>query len=246
MTEAMYSTLASWWPLISPVEEYAEEAGYAARLLRRAARPVHDVLELGSGGGSNAFHLRRHFTLTLTDLSEEMLAVSRELNPGCRHVAGDMRTLRLGERFDAVFAHDAVDYVTDERGLAEVFATARAHLRPGGVLVVLPDATAETFAPDTECGGGDGADGRAARYLAWTEGPAPGETSVRTEYAFLLRAVDGTVTTCGDTHRTGLFPEATWLGLLGDAGLRPERLVEETTEDRRPRTAFVAHAPAEP
>ena len=34
--------------------------------------------------------------MTLVDLSEEMLAVSRELNPECEHLQGDMRTLRLG------------------------------------------------------------------------------------------------------------------------------------------------------
>lgn len=245
MTEAFYTTLAPWWPLISPVEEYAEEAAYVAGLLRRAERPVRDVLELGSGGGSNAAHLGRHFSLTLTDVSDAMLEVSRARNPGCRHVVGDMRTLRLGERFDAVFAHDAIDYMTDERGLAQAFETARVHLRPGGVLVVLPDATAETFAPGTGCGGGDGADGRAARYLEWTWDPDPDDTTVLTEYAFLLRSPDGTVAASHEAHRTGVFPEATWLRLLADAGLRPERHVEETTEDRRPRTAFVAHAPAD-
>ena len=35
------------------------------------------------------------FTLTLTDLSEGMLAQSRALNPEAEHIAGDMRTLRL-------------------------------------------------------------------------------------------------------------------------------------------------------
>ena len=258
MSDAFYTTLAPWWPLISPVEEYAEEAAYAATLLARAARPVQDVLELGSGGGCNAAHLRHRYTMTLTDLSEDMLAVSRALNPGCRHVAGDMRTLRLGEAFDAVFVHDAVDYMTDEGDLAAAFATARAHLRPGGVLVVIPDATDETFRPETECGGSDGPDGRGARYLAWTTRPDPAGPTVVTEYAFLLRAADGSgtggraegnaadggVVSRHEAHRTAVFPEATWLRLLAEAGFRPERLVEETTEDRPPRTVFVAHLPA--
>ena len=48
----MYGELASWWPLISPPEEYAEEAAFAASLLRSANSPTRTVLELGSGGGS--------------------------------------------------------------------------------------------------------------------------------------------------------------------------------------------------
>ena len=37
-----------------------------------------------------------------------MLAVAREHNAGRTTVVGDMRTLRLDERFDAVLLHDAV------------------------------------------------------------------------------------------------------------------------------------------
>ena len=91
-----YRDLASWWPLISPPEEYAEEAAFAASLLRTAKPPARTVLELGSGGGNNAFHLKNEFEMTLVDLSEEMLAVSRQLNPDCDHLRGDMRTLRSG------------------------------------------------------------------------------------------------------------------------------------------------------
>jgi trans-aconitate methyltransferase len=46
--------------------------------------------------------------LTPVDLSTEMLAISRTLNPECEHIAGDMRTSRLERRFDAVFIHDAI------------------------------------------------------------------------------------------------------------------------------------------
>src|SRR5580693_11346 len=107
-----YRDLAVWWPLISPPEDYAQEAGYFARVLRTASIPVRDVLELGSGGGHNAVHLKASFTMTLVDLSADMLEVSRKLNPECGHHQGDMRTVRLGRRFDAVFVHDAVDYMT--------------------------------------------------------------------------------------------------------------------------------------
>ena len=114
MDMAFYGELARWWPLISPVEDYAEEAAEAATVLQMAAGPVREVLELGSGGGHNAAYLKRQFAMTLTDLSEDMLAVSRALNPECEHAQGDMRTIRLGRLFDAVFIHDAIDYMTTE------------------------------------------------------------------------------------------------------------------------------------
>src|SRR6478752_2127468 len=60
----LYADLASWWPLISAPEEYTEEAATAATILNSAAIDVHEVLELGSGGGHNAVHLKQRFRLT--------------------------------------------------------------------------------------------------------------------------------------------------------------------------------------
>lgn len=236
-----YSDLAEWWPLISPPEDYAEEAGYAARLLTSGSREVREVLELGSGGGHNAIHLREQYEMTLVDLSPAMLEMSRRLNPGCEHLEGDMRTVRLGRAFDAVFVHDAVAYMTGEDDLRQAVETAFAHLRPGGVAVFMPDHVAETFEPSTDHGGHDAPDGRGVRYLEWCWDPDPSDTEVVTAFAFLLRSPDGSVDSVHEVHRTGLFPEATWLGILAGGGFRPEVLTEETTEVRTPRRVFVGH-----
>ena len=216
----LYHSLANWWPVISPPSEYAEEAALYVETIRGAARaPVREVLELGSGGGNNASHMKRAFALTLVEPAEKMRELSRTLNPECRHVAGDMRTVRLGRTFDAVFVHDAIMYMTTEDDLRAALATVAIHLAPGGVALVVPDATAETFREATEHGGGENASGRRARYLQWTLPPEPGETSYVTHYAFLLREPDGTMRAAHDVHREGLFPRATWLRLFGEVGL---------------------------
>jgi hypothetical protein len=56
-----------------------------------------------------------------------------------------------------------------------------------------------------------------------------------------MRAANGDITTHTETHFTGLFTRATWLGLLQAAGFRPELVVEQTSEDRHPREMFLAH-----
>jgi SAM-dependent methyltransferase len=236
-----YSDLARWWPLISPVGEYEAEAREFARLLTGAVRTVRTVLELGSGGGHNAFHLKRQFQLTLTDTSGEMLVLSQQLNPECAHVQGDMRALRLAQAFDAVFVHDAIDYMTTEADVAAVMRTAFAHCRPGGIALFVPDQTAETFAPSTDCGGHDAPDGRGVRYLEWSYDPDPSDTTITTEYAFLLRESDGSVSSVAETHLGGLFPRASWVGLVQQAGFRAEMAIERTDDDREPRTIFIGH-----
>jgi trans-aconitate methyltransferase len=129
-----YGTLAAWWPVISPVAEYGEEAAELCRLIRDRRPEARTLLELGSGGGHVAHHLGAHFACTLSDLSAEMLAMSQRINPQCAHVQADMRTLDLGQEFDVVLAHDAIDYMTRHDDLAQVADTAWRHLRPGGLV----------------------------------------------------------------------------------------------------------------
>ena len=236
-----YGDLARWWPLISPPEEYAEEAAFAASLLADAAVPVREVLELGSGGGHNALHLKDQFAMTLVDLSDEMLDMSRTLNPDCEHHQGDMRTVRLGREFDAVFVHDAVHYMTVESDLRQAMETAFIHCRPGGVAVFAPDNTRENFAEGTDHGGNDVPDGRGIRYLEWDWDPDPEDTSTSTEYVFLVRETDGSVKVVHETHRLGLFGRESWLLLLKETGFEPRAVMEETTEPRPPREMFIGH-----
>ena len=203
--QRLYRELAPWWPLLSPPEEYLEEATFYRELLQVACvAPPHTLLELGSGGGSNASHMKRHLALTLVDRSAEMLAVSAALNPDCEHSLGDMRSVRLGRVFDCVFIHDAIDYITSEAELRAVFDTAFVHCRPGGALLVAPDHVRETFEPSTGHGGSDARDGRGLRYLEWIWDPDPNDCLIVTEYAYLLRERDGTVAVEHDRHVGGV------------------------------------------
>ncbi len=236
-----YGDLAVWWPLISPPEDYIEEAAFAARLLSSASIPVREVLELGSGGGHNAVHMKTSFDLTLVDLAPSMVDVSRRLNPECAHLVGDMRMVRLGRQFDAVFLHDAIDYMTSEEDLRQAMETAFVHCRPGGVVVFVPDETAETFAESTVHDGRDERGGRGVRYLEWHWDPDPDDSWTQTEYVFVLRDADGAVEVVHEAHRHGLFGRDVWLRLLTDAGFAPTAVTEETTEDRAPRELFVGH-----
>jgi SAM-dependent methyltransferase len=229
----MYSDLAHWWPLLSPPSHYVEEAAFFRALLHRHRPIPRTLLELGCGGGSLAANLKRDFALTLTDLSPQMLAVCRAENPECEVAQGDMRTLRLGRAFDAVLVHDAIMYAASEADLHATIETAALHCRAGGLVILAPDCTRESFgapAPHaeggaahedglTDHGGEDAPDGRGLRYLEWCWDPDPADDTFEVAYALVLRTADGTTRVELDRHTEGLFSEATWLRLMRECGL---------------------------
>ena len=216
----LYTDLAPWFHLLTAPEDYELDARHALDVLTEAiGRPPRTILELGSGGGNSASRMKAHATLTLTDLSEHMLELSRTINPEVEHVQGDMRSLRLhGRAFDAVFVHDAVSYQLTEHDLRATFETAFEHLRAGGAAIFEPDITRDAYADATHQGGHDGADGRRLRYLQWRTDPDPSDTWYVDEFAILMHEADGTSRIAHDAHRLGMFPRATWFDLLAGVG----------------------------
>jgi len=240
MTHKLYSDLAAWWPLLSPPEEYEDEAAFFGQILANADLPPRpSLLELGCGGGSNAFYLKKTFAeVKLTDISLQMLEVSRGLNPECEHQQADMRTVRLGRMFDVVFIHDAIDYMLTSADLRQTLETAFIHCKLGGLALFVPDHVRETFEPSTEHGGNDG-DDRSLRYLEWTYDPDDTDTECTTEYVYLLRTGNAPTQVEHDVHTCGLFPRAEWLHLLQDVGFEPEIIRDEYERD-----LFLARKPS--
>jgi SAM-dependent methyltransferase len=241
----IYSDLAPWFHLLTHPSDYEQEATYYTRVIEAASDGrARTLLELGSGGGNNASHMKAKFECTLTDLSEEMLALSRTINPECEHVQGDMRTLRLGRTFDAVFVHDAVMYMATEDDLAAVIDTAALHAAPGGVVVLVPDTLRETFVPDVKHGGHDDEDGRSLRYLEWTYDPDPNDTRFEVDFAVILHEQGAPTRVVHDHHVFGLFGRDVWLRLIAKARL--VTLVVDGIEHPHPGEfeMFVARLPA--
>ena len=220
----LYNELACLWPIISPVEDYAEEAVHWLRAIEDKLGPgSHRLLELGVGGGHNISHMTGLHRAEAVDISPRMLELSRRLNPDVVHHLGDMRTVRLGRQFDAVLIHDAISYMLTGDDLRAAFETARAHLRPGGLLLVAPDLVAESFR-----------EGMVTRWET-SQGPVsvvteerlhdpdPSDTQIESWFTYEITE-SGKRRVERDLHVTGLFPLETWMELMAEAGFKVEAL----------------------
>ena len=242
----LYGDLASWFHLLTAPADYAEDAAfYGHALVEACAQDPRTLLELGSGGGNTASHLKKRFQMTVVDRSPEMLALSETINPECEHLEGDMRTLRLDRLFDAVIIHDAISYMTTGDDLRQAIETAFVHCRPGGAAIFAPDFIRETFRETHDSGGHDGNE-RALRYLEWIWDPDPTDSTYIMDFAYLLRETDGPIRVEHDRHVMGLFARDIWLRVLGEVGFSANPLLFDHSEVRPGMyEAFVATRRAE-
>ncbi len=218
------------WPILSPPDHYADEAETLWQLYNELAprdpAGPRRLLELGAGGGHMLVHLSQHFQCTAADLSSAMLENCARLVPEARRVVADMRELRLGELFDVVLIHDAIDYMRSTEDVQAALATAAAHLAPGGVLFVAPTYIRDNFldgdvAEDSNSDAG-------LTYFSFVHDPDPNDTEYELILVYLIRnpktrAVD----LIEDRHKCGLFSESHWLTLLTQAGFNATLIEEE-------------------
>ena len=115
-----YGELAEWWPLISPLKEYAEEGAYFATVLLAPTVP-------GGWGGVGAGQRRRARRLLPAGplpadagrpRPPDMLTVKPAAEPRLRaQWRATCARSGWGAQFDAVFIHDAIMYMTSEADL---------------------------------------------------------------------------------------------------------------------------------
>src|SRR5262249_40156392 len=126
---------SAYYDLLYRDKDYPEEARYVRSLLARHGINGGRLLELGCGTGKHAEQLARlGYSVRGIDSSPGMVELANkrapaELRDGLAFELGDVRTARLGSRFDAVIAlFHVASYQSANEDLTGMFATASAHL----------------------------------------------------------------------------------------------------------------------
>jgi SAM-dependent methyltransferase len=141
----VFGNYAHYYDLLYRDKEYKAEAHFIEELIQNHAPDTQSILELGCGTAIHAALLAElGYEVHGVDLSAEMLEKAEErlstLNPKVvaklKFSQGDIRTVRVEQKFDVVISlFHVFSYQTTNQDLQAAFATAKAHLNPGGLLI---------------------------------------------------------------------------------------------------------------
>jgi len=140
-----FATYASYYDLLYRDKDYAAEAAFVRAVIQRFGPQVDRVLELGSGTGAHARHLAalgfsvggvagKKYMVECALSNQAALAV--DSRDQLTFMQGDIRNLRLGEKFNCVLSlFHVMSYMAGNADLQLAFQTVRHHLSPGGICI---------------------------------------------------------------------------------------------------------------
>jgi SAM-dependent methyltransferase len=174
------------------------------------------LLDVACGTGRYLPFLAPYYAITGIDLNPELLAVARERVPEARFDVADMTNLDLGQRFDVIIClFSSIAYAKTVERMRVAIERMGAHLAPGGIVIVEPWFTPESFRdghlvlnqvddPDLK--------------IAWMyRQERHGRLSIL-PIEYLVGTPDGTEHFT-EQHEMGLFTHEEYSGAMGSIGL---------------------------
>jgi len=136
VSKHVFNTYSRYYDLLYQDKDYVGEADYIEHLLKRNGITKGNLLEFGSGTGKHGRLLAESgYRVHGIERSAEMVALTEQGN-GFTCEQGDICTLQLGQRFDAVLSlFHVISYQTSNINLHAAFARAAEHLDPDGLFL---------------------------------------------------------------------------------------------------------------
>ena len=147
----MFSKTPRYYDKIYSFKDYQAEAQRLIALIQEnLCSGGNQLLDVACGTGHHIEYLKEHFAVEGLDISEELLEVARQRNPGVLFHQADMIHFELGRRFDIVTClFSSIGYVRTIENLRRAINCMTQHVMPGGVLVIEPWFTPDTWRPGT-------------------------------------------------------------------------------------------------
>ncbi len=142
----MFTKTAKYYDRIYSFKDYPAEVEKLLTFIPERLRSKSSrLLDVACGTGTHLNYLREHFTCAGLDLSAEFVNITRERFPDLEFYEADMIDFDLGRQYEIVVSlFSSIGYVKTIENLNKAIACMARHLAPGGILIVEP-----WFTPDT-------------------------------------------------------------------------------------------------
>jgi ubiquinone/menaquinone biosynthesis C-methylase UbiE len=215
----MYTKSAPYYDQLYQFLNYADAAARVRERILERAPAARTLLDVGCGTGQHLENLSRTFEAEGLDLNPELLRIARERCPGVRFHQADMATFALPRRFDVIAClFSAIGYVRTLENMRSTIATFARHLSPGGLVLVEPWFTPESFWTDTLT---TNVTDRGDPKIVWMYTSRRQDRLAVLDIHYLVGQPSG-VEHFTERHELGLFTHEEYLAAFRDAGLTPE------------------------
>jgi len=144
----MFSKSARWYDALYAFKDYQQEADQIIHTLQNEHPFARSLLDVACGTAEHDRYLAGHYQVDGLDINPEFVEIAARKNPHSQFFTADMTRFALGKTYDIILClFSSIGYVRTLEKVVKTLACFKAHLNPGGLLLVEPWFTPETWKP---------------------------------------------------------------------------------------------------
>ena len=145
----MFSKSAQWYDAIYSFKDYQQESNVIINLLKNEHPQAKTLLDVACGTAEHDKYISKVYKVDGLDLNSEFIEIASRKNPESHYFVADMTDLELNKTYDIILClFSSIGYVKTLDNVIKSLICFKKHLNKGGILVVEPWFTPDTWKTD--------------------------------------------------------------------------------------------------
>jgi SAM-dependent methyltransferase len=145
----MFSKSAQWYDAIYSFKDYQEESNTILTLLKKEHPQAKTLLDVACGTAEHDRYFSEVYKVDGFDLNPEFVEIASRKNPESQYFVADMTDFKLNKTYDIILClFSSIGYVNTLDNVVKTMICFKKHLNKGGILVVEPWFTPDTWRTD--------------------------------------------------------------------------------------------------